>query len=1033
MTKKKILIVEDEAIVSKDLEIRLKNLNYQVVGIASSGEEAMEIVAENEIDLILMDIMLSGKKDGITTAQEINDNFNVPIIYLTAYSDKKTLERAKKTGHFGYITKPFDGNQLQITIEMVLYKSEMEEKLRKSERWSSTVLKSIGDAVITTDTQGNITFMNEIAELLTGWDNKDAIGKPLVSIFKIINQTTRKEAKNPVQNVIKTGKIVGLANHTVLIAKDGKEFSIDDSAAPIKNENGKITGAVLVFRDITERYKTEQLIRENKANLEAVIENSKSLIWSVDTNYKIITINSAFKNIFHTALGKKIKIGDCILDLLPQNLKEDWKNHLQKALKGQIFTANFDYPVNKKNTYYEVSFNPIFESEKVIGASVFAIDITDYLEIQHSLEKSKNKYLTFINNIEEGIYCIEFEKPILITDSEEQQLEKALKYGYFTECNKVMAKMYGLEKAEDLIGVRITDFLLQDEKNFEQLKKIIRANYKISGLETVEKDKDGNIKYFLNNYTGTIENNCLLQIWGTQVDITELKKTQNELTDEKELLAVTLNEIAEGILTTDKTGIITSINKQAEKITGWTNKDAVGKFLSEVFYVIDKNTNKLIQNPFSKLLRFGQVANDFRNNILIDKNEIHKNVTYNAAPIKHNENEIVGMVLAFQDITEKLKIEEELQKTNKLQSIGTLAGGIAHNFNNILMGILGNVSLCKNLIPNNSKAIKRLEEVEKASTNAKTLTQQLLTFAEGGMPIKKTGSIAELIRDFVNFIFVNSNLKREIDIQDDLWFVDFDAEQINQAINNLVINAMQAMPVNGAIKVTCKNIPAQENKSIPYPNEGDYILISISDSGIGIPEENKRRIFEPYFTTKEKNYGLGLATAYSIVSKHKGYINFESEVKKGTTFNIYLPVAETLPFSEEEIAKSQAKQKSNSKKKILVMDDDETIREIIFEMLTYVGYEVVTAGNGTETLNLYQKQRDFDAVIIDLTIQGEAGGKEIIEKLLKINPKIKAIVSSGYTNDIMMIDFQSYGFSGAIAKPFNLKVLVEVVEQVIAL
>lgn len=263
-----ILVVEDEGIEALDLQQRLSTLGYHVPEIALSGEEAVALAAKIRPDLVVMDIMLSGDIDGITAAQRIRENLDIPIIYLTAYADEATLQRAKITEPYGYIIKPFNERELHITIDVALYKHKFEKRLRESERWLYTTLRSIGDAVIATDGQGHITFMNPMAETLTGWTLEEAACRDLETIFVIINRDSRQPVVNPVEEVLKTGRVQGMANHTILVAKDGTEIPIDDSAAPIQDEQGNVVGAILVFRDITEREKAQEELRNAYADLE---------------------------------------------------------------------------------------------------------------------------------------------------------------------------------------------------------------------------------------------------------------------------------------------------------------------------------------------------------------------------------------------------------------------------------------------------------------------------------------------------------------------------------------------------------------------------------------------------------------------------------------------------------------------------------------------------------------------------------------------------------------------------------------------
>ncbi len=264
MVKANILIVEDDRIVAEDIKVSLKELGFSVSGVVPSGEEALKKVEAEHPDLVLMDIMLEGQMNGIEAAGHVRSLFNIPVVYVTAYADEDLLAQAKRTEPFGYIVKPFEDIELNSAVEIALYKHKMETKLRESEAWLSTTLRSIGDAVIATDTKGYVTFMNPVAQSLTGWNPKEAVGKPLTDVFNIINEQTRQDAENPAAKVIRQGSVVGLANHSILIAKDGKEIPIDDNSSPIRDEKGNITGAVLVFRDITERKQAEK----EKAKLE---------------------------------------------------------------------------------------------------------------------------------------------------------------------------------------------------------------------------------------------------------------------------------------------------------------------------------------------------------------------------------------------------------------------------------------------------------------------------------------------------------------------------------------------------------------------------------------------------------------------------------------------------------------------------------------------------------------------------------------------------------------------------------------------
>ena len=389
----------------------------------------------------------------------------------------------------------------------------------------------------------------------------------------------------------------------------------------------------------------------------------------------------------------------------------------------------------------------------------------------------------------------------------------------------------------------------------------------------------------------------------------------------------------------------------------------------------------------------------------------------------------------FRDVTRGRKLGEELLRTQKLESLGILAGGIAHDFNNILTAILGNIFLARVYMETGKSANKILEKLtgaELASARAKDLTQQLLIFSKGGRIALSTTSIGKLLRDSVGFALSGSNVRCEFSIPDDLWKVEIDEGQMNQIINNLIINAEQAMSDGGIIKLDAENV-ALEVQNPPKLKPGTYVKISIKDQGIGIPEENLQRIFDPYFTTKEGARGLGLSTSYSIIEKYDGHITVQSQPGDGATFHIYLPaslVKAPMETPEEKEIPIMGKGR------ILVMDDEESIREIAVEMLSNLGYEASTATDGVDAIRIYRhakrSERPFDVVILDLTIPGGMGGKETVQRLRKVDPGIKAVVSSGYTNDPIMTEFGKYGFRGVIVKPYRTRELSGLLKSLVA-
>ncbi|MGE3536698.1 MAG: ATP-binding protein [Candidatus Tectimicrobiota bacterium] len=383
-------------------------------------------------------------------------------------------------------------------------------------------------------------------------------------------------------------------------------------------------------------------------------------------------------------------------------------------------------------------------------------------------------------------------------------------------------------------------------------------------------------------------------------------------------------------------------------------------------------------------------------------------------------------------IAERNRMEDELLKTRKIESIGVLAGGMAHDFNNILMGILGNVSLARSMTPPHEPIDQVLHIAEQACQRATDLTRQLLTFAKGGAPVRQTTSLAALIQETVSFVLHGSNVRCELALAPDLRPAEVDPGQMSQVLQNLLINADQAMPDGGVIQVQADNVCLGSETCLPLP-AGRYVRVAVVDHGCGIPAEHLPRIFDPYFTTKQHGNGLGLATSYAIMRKHGGHITVTSVPQEGSTFTLYLPASsQVLPLCAPALAVTLD---APAQGRILVMDDDDMLRQLVSTMVQRLGYEVASAKDGSEALALYQKARalgrPFAAVILDLTVPGGMGGKETMAALRALDPHVQAIVSSGYATDPIMANYTHYGFQGLVAKPYTVAELSAALQRVL--
>ncbi len=517
---------------------------------------------------------------------------------------------------------------------------------------------------------------------------------------------------------------------------------------------------------------------------------------------------------------------------------------------------------------------------------------------------------------------------------------------------------------------------------------------------------------------------------GISVDITQRKQAEDALFAEKERLDVTLQSIGDAVITTDTDGRVTLMNPVAESLAGCPLQDALRRPLSEVLNLRSERDPDTRQDPADVVLRTGESLEMVDASILRSRAGAERVVAYSAAPILDGEVRIIGVVLVLRDITERRRFERELAKMEKLESIGILAGGIAHDFNNILTSLLGNINLVRLTTDGDTPAARRLVAAEKAVARARDLTQQLLTFSKGGAPVRTTATLQDIVHDAAEFALRGSNVRCDFVMSEQLWPIHVDPGQIGRVVSNMVINADQAMPDGGAITIHGDNVNLSFADGIPVA-EGAYVRLVIEDRGGGIPPDVLQRVFDPFFSTKETGSGLGLATSYSIVKNHGGHVAVQSEVGVGTRFDIYLPVSEEVPGSPV----GSLDLPSLTGGRVLVMDDDAMIRDTLAQLLPRLGYDVAFAEDGEEAVRRYDAAMSdgepFDAVLVDLTIPGGLGGADTIGLLRKLDPDVRAVVSSGYSDDPILADHASHGFAGVILKPYKAAELARVLAAVI--
>ncbi|MPY86710.1 MAG: PAS domain S-box protein [Luteitalea sp.] len=500
-------------------------------------------------------------------------------------------------------------------------------------------------------------------------------------------------------------------------------------------------------------------------------------------------------------------------------------------------------------------------------------------------------------------------------------------------------------------------------------------------------------------------------------------KAVEALASEKERLAVTVSSIGDGVITTDLEGRITLLNNVAEQLTGWPQDEAVGHDLSEVLLLVERTTATPREHPLARVLATGRIPETEAHCDLVGRSGNRVPVHLTGAPICDRDGRQMGVVLGARDVTEGIRLERERVRASKLESLGVMAGGIAHDFNNVLTAVVGNLALAQQRNEQLSDDTTMwLEEAEKACLRARGLTHQLLTFSKGGDPVKRSTYVGGLVDAAVRFAVRGSNVRCLVDAPPDLWPVEVDEGQFEQVVNNIVINAQQAMPRGGVIEVRCANVWASPpNAELPVQDK-PFVRIGIRDHGTGIAPEDLTRIFDPYFTTKLSGTGLGLAVAHSVIKGHGGFINVESVDGSGANFNIFLPRALRTTVQP---AVSPTASVPRGAGRILVMDDERMISDVTGAMLRALGYESEAVSDGRQALERYraaqQASQPFSAVIMDLTIPGGMGGVEAVGHLRELDPQARVLVVSGYADSGVLADYAQHGFDALLPKPFSLR------------
>lgn len=787
-------------------------------------------------------------------------------------------------------------------------------------------------------------------------------------------------------------------------------------------------------------------VQESEKRMRTILDSMPDMILLVDLDMKIVWANTASMVLNQDALGKTC------FEAFPGKSSVCEGCPCNKVIEtGNIESAVMYQPDSKTagESYWEDIGIPLKNSEKQItGILIIARNVTEREQAKKALLASESRFRHLINDLPNvAVQGYDRDRKVVVW-------------------NDASVKLYGYSTHEAL-GRKLEDLIIPAPMK-EAVVGFIHNWYEkgiaIPSSELTLRHKDGSDVIVYSSHIMQVDSQGNEIMYCVDVDLTEQKNAQEAV---QLLMQSTVGLTGQAYFDLVVQGLCRWTGVDSANIGILTPDDRVsaialqldGKMIRDFIYPLAESPCVEVINKGTRIYK-ENVCHLFPN----DKELSDLNAQgYAGVPITDSSGEPLGILwmvsrlplrlpVQWQNVMEiiaartgaeierlnaekgKQEATDQVIRMQKLESVGVLAGGIAHDFNNILTAIQGNIELAGfQADKKNVELISLLSDSKEATKRAAKITQQLLTFSKGGNPVKEITSLTKLITESTEFALHGSAISCDYSFQDDLWMVDVDSGQIGQVIQNIIINAKHAMPEGGKIHICCDNVDDTASESLLSTNEGDYVRITIQDSGVGIPQEITDKIFDPYFTTKHKGSGLGLAICHSIISKHSGYITVQSIPDKGTLFTIYLPAVSPSETTAPKVPHTSPAVKAA---RIMVMDDEGMVRDLVKAQLTMLGYEAVLAADGEQAINEYQKLQDsgtpVDLVIMDLTIPGGMGGQEAAKRLLQVDPRAKIIVASGYSNDPVMAGYREYGFCAAVAKPFDLAELRKGIESALS-
>ncbi len=1008
----RVLIVEDnedDALLALRL---IKQGGFAPESLRVDTRPALEAaLRERSWDLVLCDYKMPGFSgpEALRVVQEMAGD--VPFILISGTIGEENAVAMMKAGAHDYLIKDAMG-RLVPAMERELREAAVRrerkaqhEALRESEQKFSTIFRQAPLLITLSDIDtGVLIDVNDKFLAASGFAREEAVGRSVTELGWI----TGEQRDSMIGILREKGRVAGI--ELALRRKDGGEVICLFSGEVVVVSGRK--RLLAIAQDITDRQRAAERIRESEDKFRTIFENATDgiLIADVETR-RIVEANKAASVQMGYTRDEIVSLS--VGDIHPKADLPGVLQAFERQLRGEISLAPEIPVLRKDGSIFYADFNatPIALGGKRYLIGVFR-DITERTRAEAALRESEKRLRALIDAIPDAVFFKDAAGRHIIANRANEEL-----YGLSPD------KMIG-KTVEDLLPPVMAVVCRRNDEEMMKRREIVRGEEHATDSDGKDRILD-TIKVPIYDDSGNA-----VGLVGIARDITAAKRAEEKIRQSEAFTRSILDTVDEGFIVIDRGYRILTANKAYCDQAGLPAEKVVGRLCYEVSHNASRPCSQegeacAVWDTFST----GESHTAYHKHRDGEGHVIY--VETKAFPIKDASGTVTSVIETINNITEKHLLEEERLKTQKLESIGTLAGGIAHDFNNLLQGVFGYITMAKLSVGQKERTLEMLGQAERAVHQSVSLTSQLLTFAKGGKPVKQPMALAPIIENATRFALSGSRCGYRIDAASDLWPVDADSGQVGQVIQNIVLNADQAMPHGGVIEIRAKNRAAAD-PALPHGlARRDYVMIEVKDNGVGIPAQHLEKIFDPYFTTKEKGTGLGLATSYSIIRNHEGRIDVSSEVGRGSTFTIYVPAASSLSAGTEPpnpAARARAC-------RVLVMDDEEIVRAVAGELIRALGHEAEFAAHGKEAIEKYRAAKHagnpYDVVILDLTIRGGMDGLETIRRLREFDPCVKAIVSSGYSDDAATSNFRDRGFKAFLQKPYNAEQLQQTLQAVL--